>query len=330
MKDGRVEPRRDLPGYSETQETEALGLFVVQNYLVRSGFKVTEINGRFDDGLDLLVSPHNTTNVLPAIAGIQVRSGSSHQGLKVGRHEAYWRELNLPVFGVVITDPKSNPPDGTWCNAQAYLRTHSDVRIIPTPNHFPDGLVEAVQAGNEGQRSLAAALDVFSDDWQRQAGAVAKLVPLASDSRVIEMLCLRLPGLGPRATQYALHLLVMAEAEDVDSRISTRQVADAIEKLHGTDASGWFDVEAYQDGTGAAYDLLEIRNTDPGVVLDEALQSRFSESPIMLIAMAVSLAGPYGESILEEALRRKPNLGESPDIIALADSIAEGGYHFSW
>jgi hypothetical protein len=159
-----VDARRDLPGYSETQETEALGLLVVQSYLVRSGFKVTEVNGRFDDGLDLLVSPHNKANVLPAIAGIQVRSGSSHQGLKVGRHEAYWRELNLPVFGVVITDPNSNPPNGSWCNAQAYLRANSDVRVIPTPYRFPEGLVEAVQVANEGQRSLAAALDVFSDD----------------------------------------------------------------------------------------------------------------------------------------------------------------------
>jgi hypothetical protein len=65
-------------------------------------------------------------------------------------------------------------------------------------------------------------------------------------------------------------------------------------------------------------------------VLDEAFLHHSSEAAIMLISMAVSLAGPDGESILKEALRRKPNLRESPDIIALADSIAEGGYHFSW
>jgi hypothetical protein len=325
-----VDARRDLPGYSETQETEALGLLAVQGYLIRNSFKVTEVNGRFDDGLDLLASPHDNANVLPAIAGIQVRSGSSHQGLKVGRHEAYWRELNLPVFGVLITDPTRNPPNGSWCNAQAYLRAHSNVRVIPTPNRFPEGLVEAMQTADEGQRSLVAALDVFSDDWQRQAGAIAKLVPLASDSRVVEMLRLRLIGLGPRATQYALHLLMFAEADDVDTRISVRRVADAIENLHKTDANGRFDVAAFQDGTWAAYDLLEIRNTDAGTVLDEALESHSSEPAVMLIAMAASLAGPGGESILEEAIRRKPNLRESPDIIALADSIAEGGYHFTW
>ena len=325
-----MDARRDLPGYSDTQETEALGLLAVQSYLVRSGFKVTEVNGRFDDGLDLLVSPHDKTNVLPAIAGIQVRSGSSHKGLKVGRHEYYWRELNLPVFGIVLADPRSNPPNGSWCDAQAYLRDHNDVRIIPTPNRFPEGLTEAIHAANEGQRSRVAALEVFAADWHRQAGAVAALAPLASDSRVVEMLRLRLTGLGPRAVQYALHILVLAEAEGVDSRLETRQVARAIEILYETDAHSQFDVEAFQDGTWAAYHLLEIRNTDPNAVLDEALQWHSSGTAIMLIAMAVSLADQDGESILQEALRRKPKLGESPDIIALADSIAEGGYHFSW
>jgi hypothetical protein len=323
--------RRDLPGYSDTQETDALGLLAVQNYLVRNGFKVTEVSGRFDDGLDLLVSPHDKTNVLPAIAGIQVRSGPSHKGLKVGRHESYWRELNLPVFGIVLSDPKNNPTSGSWCNAQAYLRLHRHVRVIPTPHRFPEGLTEAIHAANEGQRSLAAALDVFSADWQRQAGAVAALVPLTSDNRVIEMLRLRLTELGPRATRYALHLLVMAEAEEVDTRISVRQVAGAIETLYATDTNGQFDVDAFQDGTWAAYGLLEIRNTDPSAVLSEALQGgHFSDAVIMLIAMAVSLAGRDGESILREALRHRPNLGESPDIIRLADSIEEGGYHFSW
>jgi hypothetical protein len=104
--DGGVTARQDLPGYSGNQETEALGLLEVQRYLVTQGFKVTEVAGRFDDGLDLLLSPHGEKNVLPAIAGIQVRSGSSHRGLAVGRHERYWRELNLPVFGIVLTDPR--------------------------------------------------------------------------------------------------------------------------------------------------------------------------------------------------------------------------------
>jgi hypothetical protein len=66
-----VSGHQDLPGYSSTQETEALGLLAVQTYLVRHGFKVTEVTGRFDDGLDLLVSSHDEANVLPAIAGIQ-------------------------------------------------------------------------------------------------------------------------------------------------------------------------------------------------------------------------------------------------------------------
>ena len=35
-----VSGQQDLPGYSQTQETETLGLLAVQTYLVRHGFKV--------------------------------------------------------------------------------------------------------------------------------------------------------------------------------------------------------------------------------------------------------------------------------------------------
>jgi hypothetical protein len=77
-----MDARPDLPGYSSTQEAEVLGLFEVQRFLVSNGFKVTEISGRFDDGLDLLVSPQNDCNVLPAIAGLQVRSGPRIKGLR--------------------------------------------------------------------------------------------------------------------------------------------------------------------------------------------------------------------------------------------------------
>jgi hypothetical protein len=41
------------PGWALTRpelQTEALGLFEVQRYLVSNGFKVTEIRGRLDDG----------------------------------------------------------------------------------------------------------------------------------------------------------------------------------------------------------------------------------------------------------------------------------------
>jgi hypothetical protein len=327
--DGGVDSRPGLPGYSGTQETEALGLLEVQRYLVSNGFKVTEIAGRFDDGLDLLVSPHDETNVLPAIAGIQVRSGPSHHGLAVGRHERYWRELNLPVFGVVLADPRSSPPRGRWCDAQGYLRDHVDVRTIPTPYHYPDGLAEAIDLANEVRRGLASALDVFSADWRRQAGAIAALVPLAADGRVIEMLRLRLGELGPRATQYALELLVQAETRGVDAHASIRQVACAVEVLYEADATGYLDLDAFHYGTAAVYRLLEARGVDPGDVLNEALKLH-SDAAIMMIAMAVSLAAEDGEAIFREAIRRVPNLVESPDIDAIASAIEDGGYNFAW
>lgn len=322
--------RQDLPGYSDTQETATLGILAVQEYLIRSGFKVMEVTGRFDDGLDLLVAPHDRANVFPAIAGIQVRSGSSHRSLKVGRHECYWRELNLPVFGVILTDLASNPPTGKWCNAQAYLRNHADVSSVPTPHNFPDGLADAINTASAGQRALTVALDVFSADWARQVGAVAALAPLSPDRRVLEMLRLRLGELGPRATQYALNLLVYADVEDVNSHVTIKQIAKAINMLYESDIDGHFDVEAFQDGSWAVYCLLSLRNIDPKAILDEALQSHTSETTIMLVAMAVSLAGSNGETILREALDRRPNLSESSDIADIARALSEGGYDFSW
>jgi hypothetical protein len=325
-----VSGHRDLPGYAPTQETEALGLLAVQTYLVRHGFKVTEVNGRFDDGLDLLVSPHDEANVLPAIAGIQVRSGPSHQGLTVGRHERYWREHNLPVFGVVLTEPRAEPPRGGWCDAQTYLKAHPGARSIPTPHPFPDGLAAALHAACERGRSVVAALDLFDTDSQRQATAAAALIPLATDPRVAALLRSRLTELGPRAAHYALYLLVVAETEGIDTGVPLAAVAQAVETLYEKEIDGYVDLDAFHDGTAAAYRLLEARNADPRLVLDEALRLNSGEPTIMLIAMAVSLAGGGGRALLGQALRQAPALQQSPDIAAIDEALAEGGYDFSW
>lgn len=321
--------RQDLPGYSGNQETEALALHEVQRYLVTQGFKVTEVAGRFDDGLDLLLSPHDEKNVLPAIAGIQVRSGPSHRGLAVGRHERYWRELNLPVFGIVLADPRSNPASGHWCDAQGYLRDHVDVQAIPTPNRYPDGLADAIDLANEVHRALASALDVSSTDWRQQAGSIAALVPLSTDSRVTEMLRLRLGELGPRATQYARELLVEAEVRGEDSRVTAERIARSVEVLNEADDSGYLDLDAFHYGTSAAYRLLELRGMEPNDVLSAAFKLH-GEGMTMMIAMAVSLAGEDGDAILREAVHRSPNLVESPDIDSIASSLEDGGYDFAW
>jgi hypothetical protein len=324
-----VSGQQDLPGYSPAQETEALGLLAVQGYLVRHGFKVTEVNGRFDDGLDLLVSPHDEANVLPAIAGIQVRSGPSHHRLKVGRHERYWREHNLPVFGVVLTEPRAEPPRGGWCDAQTYLKAHPGARSIPTPHPFPEGLAAALHAAYERGRSVVATLDLFDADWQRQATAAAALIPLATDPRVAALLRSRLTELGPRAAHYALYLLLVAETEGIDTGVPLAAVARAVETLY-EEIDGDVDLDAFHDGTAAAYRLLEVRHADPRLVLDEALRLHVGEPTIMLIAMAVSLAGEGGQALLQEALRQTPALYQSPDIAAIDQALDEGGYDFAW
>jgi hypothetical protein len=50
----------------------------------------------------------------------------------------------------------------------------------------------------------------------------------------------------------------------------------------------------------------------------------------MLLAMAVSLAGEGGQAVLGEVLRQVPALRQSPDIAAIDQALAEGGYDFVW
>jgi hypothetical protein len=50
----------------------------------------------------------------------------------------------------------------------------------------------------------------------------------------------------------------------------------------------------------------------------------------MMIAMALSLAGEEGETILRDAIVRAPSVAENPDIAALASAVEDGGYDFFW
>jgi hypothetical protein len=203
-------------------------------------------------------------------------------------------------------------------------------RVIPTPHSFPNGLADALRWTHSRSRSVATAMDVFASHWGRQAGAVAALAPMANDVRTVSMLRLGLPELGPRAAQYALHIFVIAESEGLDTRVPIASIARAVNVFHETDADGYLDLDAFHDGTGATYRLLEARNVDPHLVVEEALNLLTGEPTIMLIAMAVSLAGAQGEALLREVLHRVPALGQNPDISALADAVEEGGYDFSW
>jgi hypothetical protein len=189
--------------------------------------------------------------------------------------------------------------------------------------------VDAIDLANEVHRALASALDVFSPDWRQQAGSIAALIPLATDPRVTEMLHLRLGDLGPRATQYALELLVEAEERGEDSHVAAERIAMSVEVLYEADEMGYLDIDAFHYGTSAAYRLLELRGVDPRDVLNEAFKLH-SEGTIMMIAMTVSLAGKDGDSILREAVRRRPNLRESPEIDSIASSLEDGGYQFAW
>jgi hypothetical protein len=134
-----------------------------------------------------------------------------------------------------------------------------------------------------------------------------------------------------RATYYSLSLLVLAERSGVDTGTLPPAIARAVLTLYEQEADGYLDLDAFHDGTGAAYRLLELRKSDAGAILDSALNLQSGGDPaILVIAMAVSLAGDDGEAILREALKRMPNLRFSPDIAAIAEAVSEGGYTFSW
>jgi hypothetical protein len=122
----------------------------------------------------------------------------------------------------------------------------------------------------------------------------------------------------------------VAETAGIDTAVPLTAVARAVETLYEEEADGGVDLDAFHDGTAAAYRLLEARNVDPSLVVVEALRRHAGEPTIMLIAMAVSLAGEGGQALLGEALRQAPALRLSPDIAAIDQALAEGGYDFSW
>jgi len=122
----------------------------------------------------------------------------------------------------------------------------------------------------------------------------------------------------------------VAETEGIDTAVPLAAVAQAVETLYEKEIDGDVDLDAFHDGTAAAYRLLEVRNADPRLVLEEALRLRSGEPTIMLIAMAISLAGDGGQALLGEALRQAPALYQSPDIAAIDQALAEGGYDFAW
>jgi hypothetical protein len=122
----------------------------------------------------------------------------------------------------------------------------------------------------------------------------------------------------------------VAETEGIDTGVPLAAVARAVETLYEKEIDGDVDLDAFHDGTAAAYRLLEFRHADPRLVLDEALRLHAGEPTIMLIAMAVSLAGEGGQALLGEALCQAPALYQSPDIAAIDQALAEGGYDFAW
>jgi hypothetical protein len=81
------------------------------------------------------------------------------------------------------------------------------------------------------------------------------------------------------------------ETAGIDTAVPLTAVAQAVETLYEKEIDGDVDLDAFHDGTAAAYRLLEARNADPSLVLAEALRLHAGEPSIMLIAMAVSLAG---------------------------------------
>lgn len=326
------ESRRDsrgadpnLPGWSPAQRTEVLGLLAVQEQLTRSGFKWMAVSGQFDDGLDLLVSPHDEHNVLPAVAGIQVKAGTSHGNrLSVGRHQRYWAELNLPVFAVVL-DVESPVVAGGWVDAQAYLREHPGVASVPMTQAFPQGFADALREAAAAQRAEAVALDVFSSDERRQATAVFSLAPLLTDPRVPALLAAGLGGFGSTACHWAVQLLALAAA---GPSVSAPPPVGVGALVRAADLMYDFVFDDFDAGVLSVYQLLKASSVEPLDLVSRALRQVSGAGAVLVLAMAVSLAGPDGAAVLDAALRQRPNLLESPEVGNLLEVVQEGEYSF--
>ncbi len=320
--------RRDLPGYSSDQQTEAVGLHVVQRQLTEAGFKVTEVSGRFDDGIDLIAAPHDPHNVLPAWVGVQVRAGRSYRRrLGVGQHATYWRMHNIPVFGVVVTDPDT---DITWCNATAHLRRDPNARSIAADRPFPGDIADEIHAVLKAQRATSSVLDVFDDNPLVCTRALVSLLTIADDPRVARVLRARGVPPGPHAARYALGGLVLAERHGVDTAVTANEVAALVAELYAPSAFGASVHNEFQPGTQLALDLLALRSMPPEAVY-QAGARHSGEVAVAMVHMAVGLVD-HGrqQDFLELLLRGQPRLWESPDVQQLWQCVAEGGYDFAW
>jgi hypothetical protein len=163
------------------------------------------------------------------------------------------------VFGVVVTEMEAEPPRGGWCDAQTYLKTPPWSPLRPhlaAPSHRSGG------ADSSGHRPPVAAL--LRNLWP-------SWVP---EPPITPCTCCWWPR--PRAST-------------PPSRVTA--IARTVETLYEEEADGDVDLDAFHDGTAAAYRLLEARTANPSLVVDEALRLHAGQTTIMLIAMAVSLAG---------------------------------------
>jgi hypothetical protein len=135
------------------------------------------------------------------------------------------------------------------------------------------------------------ALDVFSNDERRQATAVFSLAPLAGDPRVTQLLAAGLGRLGSAACHWAVQLLALAAAVPA-ARDPLPVSVDAL--VRAADLMYDFDFDDFDSGVLSVYRLLKVSGVDAEEVVTRALRQASGDGVVLLLAMAVSLAGPGG------------------------------------
>lgn len=328
----RAVPDSDLPRTRSTEDVEEEALEATRRMLRETGFVSTEVPHRFDYGLDILASPHDGENVLPAIAGIQVRGRSSETtSIRVQHHGKYWRELNLPVFGVLVSDGVPR-----WVDIQAYLRAHPSATTIPASNSMDSFGQELRRVSEEARVSSLVTKNLGKiDDSKAQATSVVSLRALHDDPDIATILRCMLPALQPVACRMALeHLASLPRDVRWAPPFGASDIAQVLTHLHEYqfDDSEWNDdADVLLFGCHYLYGLLVATGVPLRTVLDAALLTWDVEvswvAAFMAIGMATDAKDESPAYLMTEILERRPDLARHPDF---AEIVNDWSGNDSW
>lgn len=122
-----------LPKYDEKNALGKFGISYVQ--MVVSGAKsiFQEIDTGHDLGIDGIIELIEDGYPTHRRVAVQIKTGLWYYNSKkdeckipVTKHAEYWRNYEIPVFGIVYVPQKEH---GYWVDIKQYLKTHYDSSV---------------------------------------------------------------------------------------------------------------------------------------------------------------------------------------------------------